>query len=389
MHTETHNDRLSKIFLLVLVIAISAIFFGMIRSFLVTILLAAIFAGMAQPLYLRFAGWFRGRRGLASAATLLVLLFLVFVPFLLFLGIVAAQAVSVSGKITPWITDQVSHPDRWVQYLEDLPFYDKIEPYREEILRKAGALVGGISEFLINSLSSATRGTVAFFFQLFVMLYAMFWFLMDGGAVLRKILYYMPLKHEDEMRMLDRFTSVTRATLKGSLVIGIVQGGLAGLAFAVVGIDSALFWGTLMAVLSIIPGIGTGLVWLPAAIILIAGGHVAKGIGLAVWCALVVGSVDNVLRPSLVGKDTKMHDLLIFFGTLGGILLFGVPGFIIGPIVAALFITVWDIYGIVFRESLPAVGSLGGAPAPVVSSTDPEGGGDREVTDSASVKPSD
>jgi predicted PurR-regulated permease PerM len=374
MHTEAHNDRLSKLFLIILVVAISAIFFGMIRSFLMTILLSAIFAGMAHPLYLRIEGWFRGRRGLASATTLLILLVVVFVPFLLFLGIVAAQAVSVSGKITPWISEQISQPDRLVQYLEDLPFYDKIEPYREQILNKAGALLGGISEFLINSLSSATRGTVAFFFQLFVMLYAMFWFLMDGGAVLRKIMYYMPLKHEDEMRMLDRFTSVTRATLKGSLVIGIVQGGLAGLAFAVVGIDSALFWGTLMAVLSIIPGIGTGLVWLPAAVILIAGGHTAKGIGLVVWCALVVGSVDNVLRPWLVGKDTKMHDLLIFFGTLGGILLFGVPGFIIGPIVAALFVTVWDIYGVVFRESLPAVGSLETVTPPSI----PDGDGDSE-----------
>ncbi len=364
MQASTQSDRWSKLFLIVLVIAISAVFFGMIRRFLVTILLAAIFSGLAHPLYQRFVRWFGGRRALASTTTLLIMVFLVFVPLLLILGIVAAQAFNVSQKITPWVTDQVTHSDRIVQYLENLPFYDKIAPYREQILSKVGALLGTISNFLINGLSSATKGTVTFFFNLFLMLYAMFWFLMDGDKVLRRILYYMPLKHDDETRMLDKFTSVTRATLKGTMVIGVLQGGLAGLAFWVVGVGSPLFWATLMTVLSIIPGIGTGLVWIPAAIILLAGGHIVKGVGLAAWCALVVGSVDNVVRPRLVGKDTQMHDLLIFFGTLGGILFFGVTGFIIGPIVVALFVTVWDIYGVVFRDLLPEVGGLGTGQVP-------------------------
>jgi len=123
----------------------------------------------------------------------------------------------------------------------------------------------------------------------------------------------------------------------------------------VCGIQGAAFWATIMAVLSIIPGIGTGLVWVPAAVILFAGGHVGKAIGLVLFCGLIVGSLDNFLRPRLVGKDTQMHDLLILLSTLGGIMLFGVLGFIIGPIVAALFVTVWDIYGVVFKDMLPAV----------------------------------
>ena len=153
--------------------------------------------------------------------------------------------------------------------------------------------------------------------------------------------------------MLGKFTSVTRATLKGTAVIGVIQGALAGLAFAVVGIPSAVFWGTIMMVLSIIPAIGSGLVWMPASIILIATGHTAKGIGLALFCGLIVGSLDNILRPRLVGKDTQMPDLLIFLSTLGGIAFFGVMGFIIGPIIAALFVTIWEIYGEVFKDVLP------------------------------------
>ena len=214
-------------------------------------------------------------------------------------------------------------------------------------------MVGVLSRFLINSLSSATTGTVQFLFMLMIMLYSMYFFLIDGGKLLDRILYYLPLEDEEERRLLDKFSSVTRATLKGTAVIGVLQGGLAGLAFAVVGIPSALFWGTLMVVLSIIPGIGTGLIWVPAAVILIAGGSLAKGIGLAMFCGLVVGSIDNVLRPRLVGKDTQMPDLLILLGTLGGIMMFGVLGLILGPIVAALFVTVWEMYGVVFKDVLP------------------------------------
>jgi predicted PurR-regulated permease PerM len=137
---------------------------------------------------------------------------------------------------------------------------------------------------------------------------------------------------------------------------------LAGIAFWLVGIPSAVFWGTIMAVLSIIPGIGTALIWGPAVIILATGGNFLKAGGLGIFCALVVGSIDNLLRPILVGKDTQMHELMIFFGTLGGIIMFGIMGMIIGPIVAALFIIIWEIYGVAFKDILPQVGSIQSTP---------------------------
>jgi predicted PurR-regulated permease PerM len=139
------------------------------------------------------------------------------------------------------------------------------------------------------------------------------------------------------------------------LLIGLLQGGLAGIAFAVVGIENAVFWGTIMAVLSIIPSVGSALVWGPASIILLIQGNIAGGVGLLVFCGLVVGSLDNVLRPILVGKDIKMHELMIFFGTLGGIVMFGITGIFIGPLIASLFVTVWEIYGTAFQDVLPEV----------------------------------
>jgi predicted PurR-regulated permease PerM len=354
-----NRDKISKLALLLMVLFISALFLSMIRHFLMALFLAGIFSAMAYPLYRWLALKFRGRQNLASAVTLLILIFLVIIPMAGLVGIVTTQAIKVGQSVTPFVQNTISDPGALSKLTDFIPFYDRIEPYQGTILKKAGELVGSISKYLINSLSAMTMGTVNFLFMMFVFLYSMFFFLMDGDKLLEKILYYLPLEDDDEQRMLDKFTSVTRATLKGVAVIGILQGGLAGLAFFATGIPSAVFWGTIMTLLSIIPGIGSALIWVPAVIILAVSGHYIKAAGLLLFCGLVVGSLDNFLRPRLVGKDTEMHELLIFFGTLGGIAMFGVIGVIIGPILSALFVTVWEIYGVAFADVLPAVSSSG------------------------------
>ena len=139
--------------------------------------------------------------------------------------------------------------------------------------------------------------------------------------------------------------------------------------FWVAGIDGAAFWGTIMAILSIVPGIGAALIWVPAVIYLIVTGQLLTGLLLFAWCAAVVGTIDNILRPILVGKDAKMPDLLILIGTLGGLFLFGPIGFIVGPIVCGLFLTVWDIYGATFKDVLPPVKQLRSG---IVSESDSE-----------------
>jgi predicted PurR-regulated permease PerM len=294
----------------------------------------------------------RGRKALAAIATLLVLLVLVMAPLLAVLGAGANEALRVTETIRPRLQQLVDQPGEFDSRLRALPGYDRIEPYRAQILTKAGELVGSTSAFLFAALSATTRATGLFFFHLFVMLYTMFFFLTGGPGLLRGILAYLPLTEADKQRMVGKFVSVTRATLKGTILIGVAQGLLGGLAFWAVGIDGAIFWGTVMTVLSIVPGIGGALVWVPAAIILIATGEVWRGIAIVLFCALVVGSVDNVLRTRLVGQDTKLHELLIFFSTLGGLMFFGAMGFILGPILAALFVTVWEMFGIAFRTSL-------------------------------------
>jgi predicted PurR-regulated permease PerM len=230
-------------------------------------------------------------------------------------------------------------------------------------MKRGAEAVGAIGTFLANSVSAATRGTVVFFFHFFLLLYTIFFLLKDGPRMLATVMLYLPLEETDKHRLLDKFAAVTRATLKGTLLIGLAQGGLAGLAFWVAGIDGVIFWTALMIVLSIIPGIGSALVWVPAVILLVAQGQVVTGLLLAAFCGVIVGTVDNVMRPRLVGRDTKMHDLMILFSTLGGLIAFGAVGFIVGPILAALFISVWEMFGVTFRDSLPGP-SIRDVPAP-------------------------
>jgi predicted PurR-regulated permease PerM len=367
-----NQERINKSVLVLMVIAISALFFSMIHPFLMAIFLAGLFSAMARPVYRRLHILFKGRRHLASVTSLLLMIVVVLIPLFLLVGLIVGQAIDVGQAVTPWIKLNLEQPDRLTAYLQQLPFYEYIEPYRGIILEKAGQLVGTISNWIVGGLSQATLGTANFLFMTFVFLYTMYFFQMDGGRLIKKILYYLPLNSDDESLMLNKFTSVTRATLKGSLMIGILQGGLAGIAFAVAGIDNAVFWGTVMAVLSVIPSIGSALVWFPASIILIMQGSVGAGAGLMVFCGLIVGSLDNFLRPILVGKDTRMHELMIFFGTLGGILMFGITGIFIGPLIASLFITIWELYGIAFNDYLPEV-YYRKQPAEPVNSDDEEG----------------
>jgi predicted PurR-regulated permease PerM len=349
------QDTLTKATVILMTLAISALFLAMIQPFLMTLLLAGIFSALARPLYLRLQARLGCSESLASLLTLLLIAVMVLIPAVLLITVLIGQALDVSQLITVWVKGVIEDPTDFMAALRHLPFYDEVMEHRGLILEQAGQAATLVSKLLVDWVSSATLKTANFIFLTFVLLYSLFFLLMDGPKFILKLLYYLPLETRDERLLLDKFASVTRATLKGSLLIGLLQGGLAGIAFAVAGIDNAVFWGTVMAILSIIPNVGTALVWVPAVVILIAQGAVLAGVLLALFCGLIVGSLDNLLRPILVGKDTQMHELMIFFSTLGGLLMFGLPGLFIGPVIASLLISIWEIYGVEFADVLPEV----------------------------------
>lgn len=353
----TAQEAARKTILLSLVFLISALFLTMIHQFLMSMFMASLFSAMAKPAHNWLTKRLRGRENLASVIVIAAFVLLILIPLSMLIGVVVTQAINVGQSVTPWVQSFIKEPSTFTQHLYKIPFYEEILPYRDVIIKKAGELVGTISTFLINSLSSATKMTMNALFGSIIMLYVMFYFLTMGNQLLDRILYFLPLRNEDEQLLLRRFTSVTRATIKGTLIIGIIQGSICGLAFAFAGINGPVFWGSIMAVTSIIPAFGTALVWGPGIIILLLMGDLTGVIILAVLCGAVAGNIDNLLRPRLVGKDTEMHDLFVLFGTLGGIAMFGLLGIIIGPIISALFITIWEIYGSVFSEYLPKTGS--------------------------------
>ncbi len=349
------RELVHKTTLLSLVFIISALFLTMIHQFLMTIFMAGLFSAMVSPAHSWLSKKLNGRENLASILTVISIILLVLIPLAALITIIVAQAISVGQSVTPWVQSFIAEPTTVTRFLEKIPFYEEILPYRDIIIQKAGELVGIVSSFLIDSLSSFTKLTMNAIFSSIIMLYVMFYFLTMGDNLLEKILLFLPLDDHDEQRLLYRFTSVARATIKGSLIIGVMQGTICGLAFAIASIEGPVFWGSVMAVMSVIPAFGTAIIWGPALIILALTGDFTGVIILAVICGAVAGNLDNIARPRLVGKDTEMHDLFVLFGTLGGITMFGLLGIIIGPIIAALFITIWEIYGDAFHEFLPDV----------------------------------
>jgi len=346
-------DRFRKSFVLVMTVACTIIFFAMIWGFVEALLMAAVFSGILYPVYTRLNKALKGRNTPASLLTLLIAILVVVIPLLFLLGMIADQALDVAAKVEPWVKQQMSESAGDEGSLPGwLPYADKLEPYRDEISVKFGEFAESAASFLGSSLARITGGTVAFFLNLFVMLYAMFFFLISGPQLLRTIMGYAPLSQDDRQKMLQVGLSVSRATIKGTLIIGIIQGILGGIGFAVAGIGSAVFWAALMAILSVIPGIGSALVWVPGVIYLLMTGDTVAGVLLAAWCIAVVGTIDNVLRPVLVGRDTEMPDLLILLATLGGLGMFGASGLVLGPVLAALFMTVLAIYSRVFADYL-------------------------------------
>ncbi len=319
------------------------------------IFMAGLVSAMASPSHKWITKKIGGRQRIGSVLIILAIIFLLLGPLSILVSVVVAQAISVGQSVTPFVQGLINEPTIMSKYLEKLPYYEQVLPYRDLIIEKAGEAVGNLTSFLIDSLSSVTMLTLNAILGSIIMLYTMFYFLTMGDLLLKKILYFLPLQDKDEQRLLGHFTSVARATIKGTLIIGIMQGTICGFSFFLAGIKGPVFWGTVMAVTSIIPAFGTAIVWIPALVILALTGHFSGVIILLVGCGAIAGNLDNIVRPRLVGKDTEMHDLYILFSTLGGISMFGILGIIIGPIIAALFITIWEIYGDSFKDYLPDV----------------------------------
>lgn len=332
--------------LLVLVIAASLALAWILLPFYGAILWGVVGAIVFAPLYRRLVRAMGQRRSLAALGTVIIIVMMVILPLTLTAASLAQEASGVYDRVKSGELDIV----RFLQHMLDaLPAgvmnllnrfgLGSLAGMQEKL--SAGLLKG--SQLLATQALDIGQSTFDFFINLFLMLYLLFFLLRDGQSLSQRIRGAIPLRPEQLDALLLKFIVVIRATVKGNLLVALLQGALGGLMFWFLGISASLLWAVLMAFLSLLPAVGAGLVWIPVAIYLLATGAIWQGVLLIAYGALVIGLVDNLLRPILVGQDTKMPDYVVLISTLGGISVFGLNGFVIGPVIAAMFIAVWDI----------------------------------------------
>ena len=344
-----------KVFLYLLV-AVSIAFVWVLLPFYGAVFWGAIFALMFRPLFKRLLSLMPQRRTSAALLTVLIILLLVILPLALVTGSVVREAGAVYGRVQSGDIDV----SRYFQQV-----YDALPDWVTNILNRFGlenfalvqerlsqSLTRG-SQFFAAQALAIGQNTFDFVVSFFIMLYLLFFLLRDGNSLALNIQDALPLGADVKRNLTGKFTTVIRATVRGNIAVAALQGALGGLIFWLLGVNAPVLWGTLMAFLSLLPAVGAALVWLPVAIYFLATGAIVKGAVLIAFGVLVIGLVDNILRPILVGKDTKMPDYLVLVSTLGGMSLFGLNGFVIGPVIAAMFIAVWDIFARA-RQAEPA-----------------------------------
>jgi len=345
MNKTMRFDSLKNNFFYLILFITTVLFIWLLKDFLMPLFWAAILSILFRPVFIKLRRRLKNNSSASSFITIVLIIFIVIIPAFFTIMAVSKQVTSLYNQ---YLSDGVSIQRAYI-FVED-----KI-PGAIEFLDKYGIKVDNIKKSLTTAIMSTTQylatkafglgGNVAkFILLLSVMIYLLFFFLRDGEKIIAIIIRALPLGDKREKILLSKFAEVSQATIKGTFVVGIIQGSLGGLAFWMLGIKAAILWGVIMIILSILPAVGSIIVWLPAAVFLILSGSWIKGIILILFGSLIIGLVDNFLRPILVGRNTKMPDYLVLLSTLGGLAMFGISGFIIGPIIASLFLTIWQIF---------------------------------------------
>lgn len=341
-------EKFRSLFFLGLVVLLSIGILYIFRPFLYPIFWAAIIAVMFYPVYSHMV--LKIKRGPAALIAVLLVLVMIVIPLITVISLLINQSVQLYSLISERDVNQdVVALFRW---LSDTPLAPYVVRAQTELPEHIASISKQVSLFTFNSLKSLTQNSAHFLFMFFLMLYTLYYFFKDGQRMLNRVMHLSPLGDTYEQMLYSRFTSVARATLKGTIIIGGIQGFIGGILFWVTGIPGALIWGVVMTMLSVIPAVGSFVVWLPAAIIMLAMGNIWQGITILLVGTFIISLIDNLLRPPLIGKDIEMHPLLVLFSTLGGIFIFGISGFIIGPIIAALYLAVMTIYDHHYRTEL-------------------------------------
>ncbi|WP_258039181.1 AI-2E family transporter [Nitrosospira multiformis] len=330
-----------------MLIAVSVAFIWILLPFYGTVFWAAVLAIIFTPFHRKLQAALGQHRNLAAFTTLLLILVIVILPVTLMTISLLQEGTIVYQKIRSgelnfgmYFQQIASASPPWLVNLLDRSGLTNMAELQDML--SSGVLRG--SQFVATHALSLGQNAFEFLVSFGIMLYLLFFLLRDGDNLAAKIKQAMPLTMEHKRHLSSKFTTVIRATVKGNVAVAAIQGALGGVVFYFLGIQGALLWGFMMAFLSLIPAVGAGLIWIPVAIYFLFTGAVWQGTVLIAFGVFVIGLVDNLLRPVLVGRDTKMPDYVVLISTLGGLVLFGLNGFVIGPVIAALFMSAWDLF---------------------------------------------
>jgi predicted PurR-regulated permease PerM len=355
---------------LIILGVITALFIFVVRRFIMPTLLAAITAALFQPLRRRIMAVV-GQRATLAAVISLVIVVLVFVLPIGAVGYLTVDnAIGIVKRIQNNLGAIQAAVTAFIDQIDDLPLFRHMNLdanlERGTLFRMLRTVPGTV----ISSIGDVFTQAANLLLMGFVYLYCLYFFLKDGDNILRSIFDRIPLGAPQKDTLLSRFASVSRATIKGTLVIGLFQGLIGGLTVYVVGLPGALVLGVLLVFLAAIPNFGAMLVWLPSSIILFSMGDPIRGTIMVLVGGGLVGAVDYLLRPRLIGEDVQIHQILIFFGVIGGVIVFGVFGLIVGPIIVAIFVKMWELFSEVFQSELAYMADRNDSGRPVEEDRD-------------------
>jgi predicted PurR-regulated permease PerM len=349
MEVKNYNAH----FFLLLLVGISAFAFFLVKPFIIAIIIASVLAVVLHRPYHFFLKITRQSETLSALLVSLLGIIVLVVVFAFLSSLVVNEATGLYKSISNGGTNSYQASiDNIVQSAQGNHFVQSLGVYSLINRDSIGKIVSQLGSGLLAIAQGLYMSIASGIMLVFVIFFSLYYFLIGGRDLVGHLMYMSPLKNSHEKLLIEKFVSISRATIKGALVISFIQGLIGGVMFSVAGIPSAAIWAILMMVFSLVPLVGSGIVWVPAGIILLLLGNIWQGIFVLSVGFGIISVIDNFLRPKLVGKDTQMHPLVVLFATLGGISMFGFFGFIIGPIIMALFLTLWEIYGIEFKGQL-------------------------------------
>lgn len=342
---------LNVYYFFLLFFAVGTAAFFLFQPFLIAIAAAAILATLFRKTYetlLRFTG---KRPGLSALFTCLLVIVIIVTPITIVFSLAIGEANTLYHSAGESSTLE-TFISRGLTQIKNLPFANVLIDGQAFDAARILDQVRSFSQNALGLLQAAYQSVTGFAFFVFVMFFTLFYFLIDGKRALVYLMHLSPLRDEHDELLIQKFISISRATLKSTLVVGMIQGILGGIAFWIVGVPTPALWGLVMVFTSIVPVVGSSIIWIPGGLLLLLFGSIWQGVFILAVGAGIISVLDNILRPKLVGKDTQMHPLLVFFATIGGIAVFGLSGFIIGPIIMSLFLALGEIYDIEFHDQL-------------------------------------